>query len=77
MTIKKAHLECGVWCCTEMHKCTWQGYMLHRGLSWGTVPAYIDPWRRYHDRYCKGSLVQLVQPYEETISVARKALKEV
>lgn len=49
----------GVWCCSNKGQCTWKGFVLNRGISWGTItPA----WKRWHDRECEGNLIQLLQP---------------
>jgi hypothetical protein len=51
----------GVWCCSKLHDCTWQGFALHRGLAWGKVPLGTV-WREYHARHCEGRLIQLIKP---------------
>lgn len=52
----------GVWCCDQQHKCKWQGFALHQGLSWGTIPDESNVWRQWHDRECGGKLIQIVEP---------------
>jgi len=49
----------GVWCCEKRHKCKWQGYVLRQGLAWGEIPANTE-WRKWHDKKCRGQLIQLV-----------------
>lgn len=45
--------------CERKHFCRWQGYRLHQGLGWGTIPIQVNPWREAHDRECGGKLVPL------------------
>ena len=49
-----------VWCCERKSQCKWQGFALHQGLGWGTIPPVTDEWRKWHDRECGGRLLQLV-----------------
>ena len=51
-----------VWCCAKKARCKWQGFALHQGLAWGTVPPPSNTWRQWHDRECGGELVQLLAP---------------
>lgn len=51
----------GVWCCEHRDKCKWPAFSTI-GLSWGTTPGASNIWRNYHDRYCGGRLIQLLQP---------------
>lgn len=53
-----------VWCCERQHNCKWQGFVLHRGLAWGTVPGETNLWRQRHDLECGGKLIQLVNNAE-------------
>lgn len=64
-----AALAQGVWCCERMAQCNWQGFALHQGLAWGTVPpkheAITNDWRTWHDRECGGRLIQLLPPNDQ------------
>lgn len=57
----------GVFCCQHKDRCGWQGFVLHQGLGWGTIPHELNPWRQAHDQMCGGSLIQLVQPYTDKV----------
>ena len=54
----------GVWCCDRRHRCGWQGFLLHQGLSWGTIPSEHGSWCKCHDLHCSGTLVQLLEPQD-------------
>jgi len=56
----------GVWCCTEQHRCKWQGFALHQGLAWGQHLSVNPAWQAFHDGECEGKLIQLLQPCETT-----------
>lgn len=60
MMEKSKQADFQVWCCEHRFKCKWQGFMLHQGLGWGTIPNETDEWRKWHDRECGGRLIQLV-----------------
>lgn len=55
-------IRAGVWCCSSGYRCRWQGYTLHKGLAWGTMPQPTDAWRMRHALECGGMLVQLLEP---------------
>ena len=65
--LKLASAPQGIWCCEQQHKCKWQGFALHHGLSWGTIPHDSNTWRQWHSRECGGALIQLVEPKEGTL----------
>lgn len=66
----------GVWCCERGWQCKWQGYALHQGLSWGTVPTKGNVWLEWHKRECGGELIQLIQPVKDKMQLSdRKASK--
>lgn len=52
------------WCCEKRSKCNWQGFALHQGLAWGSIPPATDPWRQWHDRECGGKLIRLRRPHD-------------
>lgn len=52
----------GVWCCSERYKCKWQCFALNQGLGWGTIPGHTNLWRKWHDKQCRGELIQLSPP---------------
>jgi len=58
----------GVWCCENKSACKWQGYALHQGLGWGTIPPETNEWRMWHNRECGGKLIQLVPPQREEVT---------
>lgn len=53
----------GVFCCEHKANCTRQGFVLHQGLGWGTVPVVERRgWAASHREICGGRLIQLVEP---------------
>lgn len=48
-----------IWYCSEKAKCKWQCFALHQGLGWGEIPSKDNKWRQWHDKTCKGELIQI------------------
>ena len=65
----------GVWCCEKKYKCSWQGYALHRGLSWGEIDKVSQAWRHTHEERCGGKLIQLIKPESDYISINNEVVK--
>jgi hypothetical protein len=49
-----------IFCCEKMEKCSFQGFVLRHGLSWGRIEDTLEAWRKAHSEYCGGRLVQLI-----------------
>lgn len=47
-----------VHCCERLHQCKWQGFALHKGLSWGRIENHTSEWRKWHAQECGGKLIQ-------------------
>ena len=50
--------------CERKHKCKWQAFTMHHGLTWGQPPDRTDEWMKWHTRECGGRLIILFDKTE-------------